>query len=430
MADSDPRRCPDSDRAGGERKPEALVVARETGGGNLAWLAVTIAIGLAVVWLTVGAHHYHDLRVYQGALRSWVHGGDLYSYVLPQENRFGFTYPPFSAILMLPLVVVPLPVAEICSVTASVTAIAIVMGALVGPIATRFAWPQRQVVAYAGLLALGLDATRQTLAAGQIDIYILALVVLDLLVLPQVVGGAGRWAGVGVGLAAAIKLTPAVFIVYLLVAGRHRQAVVATSTFLAASLAAVVVAPNESWVYWTRALWQFDRVGSPEQTSNQSVHGMLARLDGRGATWWWLASVGLLTVIWWLRALRATRVRDTFGGVALTGAYVGLIMPITWVHHLVFLIPALVRVMVWASEMGWRSRRLIVAGFCYGVLASRVEELRLDLDNRMLVLIVDSAYVWVGLGLLLLLPLRPGAATLWAADDRVRRRATETSAQM
>jgi alpha-1,2-mannosyltransferase len=417
VADSDPIRRPDRGREAGESTGRADVVARGSGAVGRALLASTIVIGLAAVWFAVRAHHYHDLRVYQGALRSWVHGGDLYSYVLPEERRFGFTYPPFSAILMLPLVAIPLPVAEIGSVLATVAAIVIAMYALVGPIATRFAQPRGQVVASAVLLALGLDAVRQTLAAGQIDMYVFLLVALDLMVLPLATGGASRWAGVGIGLATAIKLMPAVFLAYLLVAGRYRQAVVAVSTFLAAGLVAIVVAPHESWIYWTRVLWRFDRVGSPAQTSNQSVRGMLARLGLNGSvTVWWLISVGLLTAIWWVRVLRATRLGDSLGGFALTGAYVCLLAPITWVHHLVFLLPALVRLTVWAGESGWRSRRLVAVGFCYAVLASQVEELRLDLDSRMLVLFVDSAYVWVTLAFLLLLPLRPDAAARRLGD--------------
>src|SRR5205823_2463127 len=61
----------------------------------------------AATWafLAVAAvrHGYFDLRVYYGALNHWVGGrGELYDYLLP-NTRYGFTYPPFAALVMLPM---------------------------------------------------------------------------------------------------------------------------------------------------------------------------------------------------------------------------------------------------------------------------------------------------------------------------------------
>src|SRR5215475_13291732 len=81
-----------------------------------AFLAAATLAALALVWVAVRVHHYHDLRVYQGALRYWTHGGDLYGYILQPENLFGFTYPPFAALIMLPLAVTPAPLASTLSV--------------------------------------------------------------------------------------------------------------------------------------------------------------------------------------------------------------------------------------------------------------------------------------------------------------------------
>ena len=88
-----------------------------------------------------------------------------------------------------------------------------------------------------------------------------------------------RWAGVGIGLATAIKLTPGIFIVYLLVTGRWRAAAVATGTAAAATLLAAALAPDASREFWTEALWNTDRVGSLSFISNQSLQGVVARLD-------------------------------------------------------------------------------------------------------------------------------------------------------
>ena len=87
-----------------------------------------------------------------------------------------------------------------------------------------------------------------------------------------------RWAGVGIGLATAIKLTPGVFILYLLVTRRWRAAATAIGAAAAATLVAAALFPDQSREFWTSALWDTNRVGILEYVSNQSLRGLLARL--------------------------------------------------------------------------------------------------------------------------------------------------------
>jgi len=94
----------------------------------------------------------------------------------------------------------------------------------------------------------------------------------------------GRWYGVGIGVAAAIKLTPAVFIVYLFLAGQRRAAATACATFAACGLLGNVFAPYESIEFWTSVLWQTDRVGDAGSASNESIRGVLARAMTGGVT--------------------------------------------------------------------------------------------------------------------------------------------------
>jgi alpha-1,2-mannosyltransferase len=150
---------------------------------------------------------------------------------------------------------------------------------------------------------------------------------------------AGRWAGVGVGLAAAIKLTPAVFIGYLLLSRQYRAAATATVTAAAATLLAAILAPGQSRTFWTSALWDTGRVGRLEYVSNQSLRGLLARLDAPST--WWLLAVALVLAYWcwWIRVRQPAA--GHLAGFALTGIVACLISPITWVHHLVWLLPAL-----------------------------------------------------------------------------------------
>jgi alpha-1,2-mannosyltransferase len=375
------------------------------------WLAAIIALGAAELWWAVGAHGFYDLRVYQGALRFWRHGGDLYGYVMPPADRYGFTYPPLTAVLLIPLSLLPTRVAAMVTIAATVGATVVVVSLLTGEMPWRTNLRRYQVVGVATLAALALLATRATLAEGQINMYVLALVVVDLLYLRN-----SRWHGVGVGLATAIKLTPAVFIAYLFVAGQRRAAAVASATFAACGLLGIALAPHESIDFWTRVLWQTNRVGAAGSISNESVRGVLARAAIGHVTAWWLAVVAVLAVVWWRRVRRAAAHGDHVGGLAVTGAFACLASPITWIHHQVFLIPALAVLAGQAFKLHpteavgdqrrhalsfWR----VVAVLVCVVLAIQVNEIAQH-KGGVVMLLVGDAQVWVALGLLLFLPLR------------------------
>ncbi|MFE5334249.1 glycosyltransferase 87 family protein, partial [Embleya sp. NPDC056575] len=161
-----------------------------------------------------------------------------------------------------------------------------------------------------------------------------------------------RWAGVGIGLAAAIKLTPALFAVFLLVTGvvaytrrgsagpwlRHARG--AAVAFAGATLLAASALPYDSWRFWSRMLFETGRVGLVEDTANQSLRGVLARLlhTTQPGLWWVAAaavagSLGLgVAVAAELRGRRAWAV----SACAVTAL---LISPVSWSHHWVWCVP-------------------------------------------------------------------------------------------
>jgi alpha-1,2-mannosyltransferase len=148
---------------------------------------------------------------------------------------------------------------------------------------------------------------------------------------------------VGIGLAAAVKLTPLLFLGYLVVAREWRAARVAAGTFLGATVLAALVAPADSAAFWSRALWQTGRVGDLGYVSNQSLLGALTRLHATPEyRWAWPLAVLLVLAGWAVRARRAGLVGDHAAGFALTGVAACLVSPVSWVHHLVWTLPALV----------------------------------------------------------------------------------------
>ena len=115
--------------------------------------------------------------------------------------------------------------------------------------------------------------------------------VLDDLTGPGPLGGRTLPRGVLVGVAAAIKLTPLVFVPYLFVTRQTRAGWVALATFVGCSLAAAATDPGVSWSYWTKYATDAKRVGGVFYISNQSVRAVVDRLDHR------VVSTGLTTAV-------------------------------------------------------------------------------------------------------------------------------------
>jgi alpha-1,2-mannosyltransferase len=353
-------------------------------------LAAAVAVFTATVPLLRG---WFDLRVYYGTVDAWVHhGGHIYDYRVP-GTTYGFTYPPFAALSMLPMAFVGLDTAIVGALLLNLAAVVVVLWILLGPELRRYGWFGWALAACA--LAL-LEPVRDTFSFGQVNLLLLALVLIDAWLLST---GRGRWAGVGIGLAAAVKLTPAIFIGLLLIARRWRAAAVATAVAAAATMAAVWAVPGASRFYWAHAVWDTTRVGRLDYVSNQSLQGVLARLaapDEPSRAAWALAVVVVLAV-WVWRTQRALRAGDWRGAFALTGLAACLVSPITWVHHLVWLLPSFV-VLV-------QGRRLRIAGALYVVLCSSVVWLWFDDASGIDGFLGSNTYVWITLGLLVWLPV-------------------------
>ncbi|MGK5738998.1 glycosyltransferase 87 family protein [Micromonospora sp. URMC 103] len=368
-------------------------------------LAVAVSAFLAVAAVR---HGFFDLQVYYGALTWWVHdGGEIYDYLRP-FTQYGFTYPPFAALVMLPMAYVPWLVAIVISVTATVAVTVVLFWWLVDPIARRAGWTRWFALAVALCLAAAFEPMRETVNFGQVNMLLLFLVAVDLL---RLLPAGNRWAGVGIGLATAIKLTPGIFIVYLLVTGRWRAAFTSMAAAAGATLVAAALFPDASREFWTAALWNTDRVGELAFVSNQSLRGVVARLDPEHpSTLAWLVLVLGTMALWAWRSRAAASAGDEATGLALTGAVMCLVSPVTWVHHLVWLLPVLILLVdnAMAAPARGRRRRLLLAAALvgYGLLVSRIvwawEKDFTGLDG----FLGSNTYVWISLALLAFLPVR------------------------
>ncbi|MFJ8600981.1 glycosyltransferase family 87 protein [Streptomyces shenzhenensis] len=375
--------------------------APRTERSRLRRLLIVMVLAAAVTAFTATVpllRDFFDLRVYHGAVDTWIHhGGRLYDYRVP-GTTYGFTYPPFAAVAMLPMALMGLHTAIAVCLLLNLGALAVVLRLLAGPDWRRHGWFGWALAVC--LLAL-FEPVRDTFSFGQVNVLLLALVLVDAWLLAT---GRDRWAGVGIGLAAAVKLTPAVFIGLLLLTRRWRAAATATAVALAATALAAWVDPGASRFYWTEALWDTSRVGRLDYVSNQSVQGVLARLGETGRPLW-AAAVLLVLCVWAWRARRAVAAGDWTAAFALTGLVACLVSPITWVHHLVWLLPSFA-VLV-------RTGHPRIAGALYAVLCTSLVWLWFEDASGVDGFLGSNAYTWITLGLLLGLPVGQPRAPRW-----------------
>jgi alpha-1,2-mannosyltransferase len=247
--------------------------------------AALVAVNLAAVGAFLLSYSRHgvglgpyriDLGVYRMGGRTWLHGGNLYRQVLVIPGaRLPFTYPPAAAIVLAPLALLPMAAAGTVLTAGSVALLAVVLAVfwrgLAGPAAGPAAGPPR---AASGLWAAGwllpaalvLEPVRATLAYGQVNIVLMALVTLDALT------AAPRWPrGALTGLAAALKLTPAAFVLFFLLRRDYRAAAVAGGSFAAVTAAAAALAGPDSARYWTATVFATGRIGGPATAANQCI---------------------------------------------------------------------------------------------------------------------------------------------------------------
>ncbi|MCR6482594.1 glycosyltransferase 87 family protein [Amycolatopsis sp. OK19-0408] len=281
-----------------------------------------------------------DLDVYRLGSAALLHGHALYGTLPPTGDGqlLLFTYPPFAAMVLAPLAVLPYWAACLALTLLTLGLLALVLVTVLRALGARCDWRRVGVLL---LAAEVLEPVLRTVYAGQLDLLLLALVVLDVLV------DTPRWPrGLLIGLAAAIKLTPAVFLLYFLLRRDTRAAVTSAVTFLAATALGFLLAGTDSVRYWTSALWDTGRVGEPTYAGNQSLLGLLAKLGVDARTAWWLPLVAVVLVLTALGMRRALAAGETTIALGLNAVAGLLVSPISWTHHWVW---AVVVLLGWAA---------------------------------------------------------------------------------
>ena len=312
-----------------------------------AWRVTQLLVVIAVAhacWRLFGHIPYRiDTDVYRMGGRAWLDGRPLYADGAAFRTQAGlelpFTYPPLAAIAFGPLAMVSLPAASV-----AVTAVTLLSAmASVWLVLTRLDVADRVTRWWlaAGIVAVSvtmLEPIRANFSFGQINVVLMTLVIADC------VPRRTPWPrGVLLGLAIALKLTPAVFLLYFLLRRDVRSALTAVGSFAGTTLLGFALAWRDSVEYWTTTVRHTDRIGTATLNTNQNAAGALARMglsESLRSMLWTAVCLAVLTLTVWAvrRVLAAGEPTLALICVALFGLVVS---PVSWSHHWVWALPAL-----------------------------------------------------------------------------------------
>lgn len=289
--------------------------------------AVLVAVPVVVSWVAVRGDHV-DYDVYVRAGLRVLHAQDPYD----THGELPFTYPPFAALIAAVFALVPLFWLAALS--------ALTVGAAAWPTA-RVLWQAnwtRSRIAIAVALATCSEPVLRNLHLGQINGLVLGLVLVDVLLLPP------RWRGVLVGIAAGIKLTPLVVLLHFGVRRQWRAVARCLASFGATLAVGFLAMPSGSLQFWGGLAAAPERVGNPGFIDNQSIRGLVERLDlAHPSVVWFGASVVVVVVGGF--ALERLRAADPLESVLVCLLIGLLVSPISWSHHWIAA-PALVALLL------------------------------------------------------------------------------------
>ena len=402
----------------------------QLGGGTLLAGACYAASAAACGVLASHGHApFGDLHIYRSGGAAVLRGARLYD--LRFTWNLGFTYPPFAALIFTSLATVPWPVVPPVVTTVSIILLPVTLwlalrlprgprllprGPRLLPRGPRLLprGPRRLPVPRPGghraatlalaaaAAAVWLEPVRTTLAYGQINLVITALILYDLSR-----DDSARLKGAAIGIAAGLKLTPVIFAVYLAATRRYRAAAVCAATFGVTVAAGFAAAPADSATFWGGTFANPMRVGRIENAANQSLRGALARvLHTTSVEPLWLGAAAAVGLAGMTLAVVAARRGDEGTGFSLCAVTALLISPVSWSHHWVLAVPALLLLAVsaWRSKSIWGlAAAAVLAAIGWSRIIWRVpiglgRHAELQLDPRQLG--YADAYVLVGLAVL------------------------------
>ncbi|MGP4018672.1 glycosyltransferase 87 family protein [Saccharopolyspora sp. 5N708] len=381
-------------------------------------LVIAIAELIAVMVVsTVNTHDHIDGEVYRLGAQALLAGHDLYHNLPATESGLllPFIYPPFAAILFAPLALIPKVGSTAVIMLVSHVALLVTLYVVLRASTFLHAHRDKVLLVAAAVLPLATisEPVLETITYAQINIVLMALVVVDCLWRADGTKKLPYPRGLLIGLAAGIKLTPLVFLLLPLLRRDVRTVVTALLTFLGTALLGFVLTFDNARRFWLHEMLASSNVSfGPQFTGdastyagNQSLRSLLSKLSMPNLTAVFAVLAVLVLVLAVLGMVHALRQRDLPTAVTINAVLGLLVSPISWSHHWVWAIPGLV-LLLGAAYLRRDWPRLLatalVAGFfVMGPHWKMPQGDGLELRWSVFEQLIGNAYVYFGLSYLL-----------------------------
>jgi alpha-1,2-mannosyltransferase len=339
------------------------------------WALIAVSLPIIAIHVAAVIHrralHPGDFDVSREFGRRFLHAEYLY------RGGLHFPYLPSAAMYFSPLAMMPAPIAFVISYCLAIACLPLIFMMLHAMIRGQSPMLEsRGFLIAAAALLLGIHYLIRDLDDGGPNIILLAIIVT---------GSYCTWnrresvGAVWLGLAAAIKATPGAFIPFFLLKRKWRAAIyTAAAAAFWIMLPMLRMGPSGWWNHqreWTITAVGFalghnqaaDYYYGSEHIQNQSLRAAVVHLlektsasapMARSASI--AAAVTLVAAFCWLMVSRSIGPYDPalldFGGLLVLML---LLSPITWVQHMVLMIPALY--LIAAEEIGIRQLGRVAA---------------------------------------------------------------------
>lgn len=370
----------DSDSGSSPFPVSAHKGAQDPGWRLVAALAVmAVAVGIwHVVAIPITDPHYSifgnyaDLQIYRAGAQAVLTGTGLYDGPVLWDMQW--TYTPFAAATLTPLAAMSQYTANIVWWSATFVALVIVVGRSLSSLGYRLTIGTTLSSLLLAFIVTSFEPARDTFWFGQINIFLMALILCDLLSPSET-----RLRGFAVGVAAGIKLTPLLFLIYLVLTRQWKACLNLLLGFASTVVLGYVVAPKDSWTYWSGRFLDAANVGGVDSPANQSINGFIAQMlrsyditrylntvtgTFEPPTWLWLsAALPALVLGLWAAAV-AHRNRQELLAITMTAMTATAVSPFSWGHHWVWFVPLFIIALHYAhsstSTLRWAAPAVMI----------------------------------------------------------------------
>lgn len=317
--------------------------------GYIFYLQNAILVGLPVLETS-------DVKAYKNAAAFLIDGRFLYGKEYTNFSSFDLPWimSPFAASLFIPMIIVPDGWLYPVQIIANLSMLMLVMLILLRKRLSSLS-PAILASIMLGMLIISASYSpvQNTLLTGQVNIFILTLIILDTIYLRE---KHPNLQGFLTGVAAGIKIVPLIFIVYYFLTKQYKAAQNALIGFASTIAIGFIIATESSLYYWGR--FGFIRNASSLEyyitnSFNQSINGLILRSEMipselKQLLWFIISSiVGIVVLAFSVSVYRNGKVLES---VIMVGFASLLCSPLSWIHHGVWVVPAMILLLIYSQN--------------------------------------------------------------------------------